>query len=443
MNVLSSLFRRRRRRRPGCRSLRLERLEPRILLNGAVGDVAHELTGGGPLGADGYEPNNSFALAEDLGLVTGEQDFTGLSIDPEGDEDYYKFQTREQATTSHYVEIHFAHVDGNLDMRLYDVSQSLLAFSRTVTDNERIPLAQLPTGTYYVHVYGYEDETNDYDLTIVAPQEIAEDAYESNDSFADATDLGPVAGMQQVAGLTIHPADDEDYLQFEIGEGATSSHYAEIHFAHVDGDLDMRLYNSNRSRITTAQSVDDDETVELGGLDAGVYYLKVNGYDGATNSYDLTIEAPGQLAADGSETNDSFAQATDLGLVSGEEEVTDLTIYGAGDADYFRFAISDRATSSHYVEIAFAHADGDLDMTLYDADENYVSGARSVTNNERLSLRGLEAGTYYLRVEGYDDANTNAYDLAIVAPGDMVPDYLEPNDAFDGATNLGPVSGEV
>jgi hypothetical protein len=65
------------------------------------------------------------------------------------------------------VDILFSHPFGNLDLYVYDSSQSLLAESYSSTDNESVSVAVTAGQTYYVCVYGHSGATNpDYDLVI-------------------------------------------------------------------------------------------------------------------------------------------------------------------------------------------------------------------------------------------------------------------------------------
>jgi hypothetical protein len=122
------------------------------------------------------------------------------------------------------------------------------------------------------------------------------DHLEPNDSISTATDLLLVEGTESVPNLTIHSnpdgSDNLDYFRFEIADTGTSSHYVEIQFSHAEGDLDTTLYNESGSELDYGLSTTDNETISLEGHAAGVYYLNVRGYLGATASYDLVIVAP-------------------------------------------------------------------------------------------------------------------------------------------------------
>ena len=62
------------------------------------------------------------------------------------------------------------------------------------------------------------------------------------------------------------------------------------------------------------------------------------------------------------EPNDTFATATDLGVVS-LNLFEDFTISSASDKDYFEFTASE--TGSLTLSALFSHAAGDLDIQLF------------------------------------------------------------------------------
>lgn len=67
-------------------------------------------------------------------------------------------------------------------------------------------------------------------------------------------------------------------------------------------------------------------------------------------------------------------------------------------------------TDDDRVEILFEHASGNLNALLLDANGNTIRYSMSMTDNEYISLRDLDAGTYYLKVFG-NDGETNQYSL--------------------------------
>src|SRR5262249_43790384 len=153
---------------------------------------------------------------------------------------------------------------------------------------------------------------------------------------------------------------------------------------------------------------------------------------GAANpAYSLAINAPG---GDRFESNDSASAATNLNGSQGNLQGPHtwggnpdppLSI-GAGDVDWFRFTTVRTGRVGDLVRIDFAHAMGDLDLALYNSPTAAAPLLRSngVSDGELVSLEGLGAGTYYIKVYGYpNDAVNPGYSLTIDAPENPTADW--------------------
>ncbi|MEI2422497.1 PPC domain-containing protein, partial [Arthrospira platensis SPKY2] len=177
-----------------------------------------------------------------------------------------------------------------------------------------------------------------------------------------------------------------------------------IDFLHSLGDVDMRLYDANNNQLGSSMSVSDNESISLAGLGAGTYYVRVWGWNGASNpNYSLTID-PRVVIGNGSSEdrfagNHSFEAAHDFGTVTSQLVQNELVIVSGND-DWFSFTTNGTAGSGAEVRIDFLHSLGDVDMRLYDANNNQLGSSMSVSDNESISLAGLGAGTYYVRVWG-------------------------------------------
>ncbi len=144
-----------------------------------------------------WEPNEDFASAHSLNPVGTMNAWYGLSIDPAADEDWYSFTMGAAGTAADYVEILFTHADGDLDMALYDDGGVLQTTANSITDNETISLNGLAAGTWYVRVYGFGADVNDYDLMLHTPG-------------------GPANGIQ--GDLAFYDADADGLYDINDGE---------------------------------------------------------------------------------------------------------------------------------------------------------------------------------------------------------------------------------
>jgi hypothetical protein len=169
-------------------------------------------------------------------------------------------------------------------------------------------------------------------------------------------------------------------------------------------------------------------------LTAGrTYYVGITNYTGTGGgSYSWLVDGPSR--DDTFEENDTRATASNLGALTARRTQSGLIL--ADGADWFRFEMRGAGTTANFVSATFTHAQGDIDLRLYDVNGTLLRTSDSVTNEERISLNGLAAGTYFVQVYGYQGATNPNYTLTI-DPGLTAPPssgfrtlYLN----FDGAT---------
>jgi len=120
------------------------------------------------------------------------------------------------------------------------------------------------------------------------------------------------------------------------------------------------------------------------------------------------------LTDDALEPNDTRGTAANLGTLTAATTRTQLVM--ADSNDWYRFTTTTTGTSSSAVSLSFTHALGDIDMELYNAAGQRLRISNSITNSERVSLSGLSAGTYFVRVYGYLGAMNPDYSLTVTPP---------------------------
>jgi len=205
------------------------------------------------------------------------------------------------------------------------------------------------------------------------------------------------------------------------------------------GDLDnvISVYDSNGIELATCTVNGDTE-----------YYGRYN--------YTVFVDTDGALklkvgwnnredqsySADELERNDTRVTATTIsGNYAGA--ISALTIHSATDEDWFKFNLATTGRKSSYIGIDFKQWAGDLDINLYNSNGELIDYARSVTDNERLSLSGLAAGDYYLKVSGYN-GNKNSYKLVYNLPEPIVlTDAYENGDTKAHSYHLGKLSEKI
>lgn len=121
-----------------------------------------------------------------------------------------------------------------------------------------------------------------------------DDALEDNDAVASAT---PVTGGSLArAGLRVCPGDADVY---RVSLAAGQRLEAALTFTHARGDLDVYLYDpavtdfSHARPLAASDGQRDNERLTFTATTAGGHVLLVQGFEGAQNTYDLSIRVTG------------------------------------------------------------------------------------------------------------------------------------------------------
>ncbi len=227
-----------------------------------------------------------------------------------------------------------------------------------------------------------------------------EDTYEPNDSTSQAYEVE--AGYYYDSYIS--SSSDVEYYKLVLSQDGDLS----LSLGNLPADYDMYLYNTSGTELAKAYTTNNPETISKT-VSAGTYYIKVNGYNGAsstTSAYRLSItfEADssgggGSTSDDPYEPNDSTAEAYEI--ASGT--VYNSYLYTAGDVDYYKFTADD--SGSLYLELG--DLPKDYDMYLYNASGTQLAKAYTTSNPEKITA-DIDAGTYYIKVNGYNNAYSAA-----------------------------------
>ena len=266
----------------------------------------------------------------------------------------------------------------------------------------------------------------------VGPQ--LDDLYEENDTLESAVALAP--GVYQ--DLQILSRDD-DYFSVEVCSGGTLD--ASISFSDFSGDLELELLDASEDTLDISVSSNDDEDVSWTnrGVVSEVVYVRVYGYSGDGNVYDLNIQVSGcggppvnTLGDDIYEDNDTFQEATSI--TPGAYDSLTLT---EDDDDWYVFDVCEGGNVQ--VDILFSNAQGNLDAWLYDGAVNYLDASFTSNDNESLTANDLRAQQVYVRVYSFGDEAD--YQINITVTGcnaGLEPDRLEDNDTRETGEVLTP-----
>lgn len=359
---------------------------------------------------DTFEPNNDIANATPSNANTT---YAGR----QWDEDWFQIEVTTGFERVVAV-LAFSHANGDINIELQDAGGTVLATSESTSDNEQINFTVSADGIYYLRVFG-NNSGNSYDLSWNGLQPPpADDQNEENDTLVSATallEVTPLIGVQL----------DDDWYQITVQPGFEHV-IATLVFTHADGDIDLELYDAGGIVIAVSQTTNDNEQIDFLVSSDGTYYLRVFDFgSGSGNTYSLSW--------DGMRTDDQYEENDDLASATALPEDTALDAVQLDD-DWYHITVLP-GFERVIADLTFSHADGDLDLELYDSSQTRIGApANSSTDNERIAVDVVTSGEYYLKVYNFAGNNTgNAYTLIWDAPAD---DLYEPNNDLASAYGL-------
>ena len=120
---------------------------------------------------------------------------------------------------------------------------------------------------------------------------ITPDTFEPNNSFATASILAPPED-HTYSGLSIHASLNDDY--YRVTASATGTLSFDVAFQNSQGDVEMEVFNASHTRLGHSDSQSNSEHVSVNAVAGAYYYVRVFGYEGATNpNYTFSIDQPG------------------------------------------------------------------------------------------------------------------------------------------------------
>lgn len=377
-----------------------------------VRNLQYSMTIRGPKD-DANEQNDTRETRKDLSYIAGRKLLSNLVL---ADEDWFIFGMGTTGLEGCSVTAEFDNLQGNVNLELRNMANQVVASSTTTSNTERISLAGLASGSYYVRVFGEAGARNPrYDLTFITPQD---DTQEQNDTQATAKVLGTIVGTKTVSDLALL---DDDWFKFTTTAVGNADSNIRIDFQHAWGDIDLALFNSAGVRISQSTGSSNTETISLDGLAAGTYSVCVYGYQGAKNiRYSLTVTP---ATDDAYEQNDSRLAAYNLGTLTSIRGIPDLVV---ADQDWFKFTTTMIGGADDYAKINFLNSQGDVDLLLYNNMGTLVNSSVGTGDEERISLQGLAAGTYYVQLRVAANVRNPDVHLAIDPP----------SSGFDGRHTL-------
>ncbi len=170
---------------------------------------------------------------------------------------------------------------------------------------------------------------------------IPPDTFEHNDSLATASILAPPE-LHTYANLSIHASLNDDY--FRVTASQTGILAFDLAFKDARGDLDLEVFDSSGARVSQSATASDREHIVVEATAGETYFVRVFGFEGATNpNYSLIVDpgyaapsSPGRFTEEGDSVRLSSAGRFWHAL-GGEDEVTGTAsrdvVFGDGGDD--------------------------------------------------------------------------------------------------------------
>jgi hypothetical protein len=417
-----------------------EQLTLEIRVAGGVGNVDYsfEWNQRDNVCTDGFEQNDTCAAATRLAGGV----YTDLAIC--SDRDWYVFDLLPLETLNIKTIYDPAIAAGDLDVVLYGPNdcqtQLMIGSEETIPSStavqEVVSHQAQQGGEFYLSGALFAGISVPYTLEVeIVPGPVcSDDSGEPNSDAAGATALvraDVLAGNDNIlSGLRICDTDS-DWYQISLQDGDVIEWI--VDFQQSQGDLDVYLLGSDGVTVITAgTSSTDDETVTytVNPTEAGVYYLRVEGKFATRTDYRVLtyLNGVGPVdpdCPDSHENNDT--QAAAAAVTSG---VYDLLICGnPRDDDWFRTFVS--AGERITVDLTFAHANGNIDLYLYEEGRTQtVVTSTTSTNVESVSFTTAKDQFVEYQIRTSSSVISNPYQMTVTlgAAATCVDDANEPND---------------
>jgi hypothetical protein len=373
------------------------------------------------------EENDDFSMAWGIGPGF----YPNLKIQG-SDEDWFRLYLNPGDMI--FVDIYSNHLEGDLQLELYDPFSIHRVGSYDITGHEFVSISADFSGDWRIRVYHEFGNTNvTYDLDIwITTGGPGDDWAEENDHFGEAKWLDP----NYYSGLKL-VGFDEDWFQLYLIAGDKID--VTIFFNHWDGDLELELWDPSNVYRIGSYSSDHDEyisfTADMSGDwrirvyhasgDTDVYYdLDIwinNGMHGGDDAYEFNNNPYDILHLNSGVTdptggNDEMDKKIHPSNLAEYERTWLSDLYGVavqGDEDWYAIEVTPGFLNLE-VKLSFNHSLGDIDMDIHVLDfQGNVNpigvGSYSTNNSEYINATVPRGGIYFIRV--FYGNNGNEYNL--------------------------------
>lgn len=378
---------------------------------------------------DKYEPSSK----DDPSIVIGSKTTGSLAANlHKNDADYYKI-TLPNGTDKNFIRAAFSKITGKQTLALVDDNDAVVASKTIETDGFsasqtlKLDLSAVPAGDYRVKVTTEADKGRaNYSLSWNTvnywPAKDSKEGANGNNTLNAATPLTTESGS--LAGMTLHDPADADYYKFTLNNAIKSDkNLIKVTFpaAVDDSSATVKLLDMTQANPVSIADASIERGVALINLNTidktklkvgNVYAIEVktnttkptgaNGkysvvwdtkyYGTAIDKYDKEATT---LDKHNNETSDKATTLAASGSLSA------LSIHDETDVDWYKFNLANIGTAKNTVKTTFTKATGTMNVELFKDP-----AAAAIDSGTAISLNGLAAGDYYVKVSGADKAES-------------------------------------
>ncbi|MFX1375315.1 MAG: PPC domain-containing protein [Promethearchaeota archaeon] len=322
------------------------------------------------------------------------------------DDDWFRTYLRNGDTID--IAIYFKNVEGDLELELWDPSNTFRSGSYSGDDDEFISYNADMPGDWRIrvfHAFGDSELYYDLDIWVNAGEDPVDDWMEENDGFWSSRYVDP----NYYSGLILNH-DDEDWFHTYINIGDIID--VSIFFEHDKGDLGLELWDPSNTLRSGSYSGDDYENVCFMADMPGDWRIRVfHATVDSKNYYDLNL----WIKDDFYEYNNEpqvFQEDHDHPSILAQHERTWLSdLYGKavqGDSDWYIIDVTP-GYEHLVIEVLFNHTLGNIGIDIYNSWGSYIVGNNSMTDDEYIDYYLPDYGIYAIHIYGSD--MRNEYDM--------------------------------
>ncbi|WP_416666412.1 PPC domain-containing protein [Egbenema bharatensis] len=264
----------------------------------------------------------------------------------------------------------------------------------------------------------------------------------ADNTLRGARDLQVIDGSRTVRGF-VGKADRRDFYRFSLQRSSDLN----VSLDRLKANANLALLNAGGQILGTSNRKGRTPETISAGLEAGVYYIRVNQRKGDTR-YRLRLTAtpspePIPTPPDGAIPGDTLPTALNLGILTatrtqqetiGESNPVDLYKFSLNQISEFNASLSELTVATDLNLIWDKNGNG-----LIDDNERLMTGYASPLGSNPVTMT-LAQGTYFVEVRTLSD-RVSPYELTLSATPQSSNIPVDPGSSLKTAHNAGIATG--